>query len=206
MNKIVLMGRLTRNPEIRYSQGNDPMCIARFTLAVDRRFKKEGEQNADFPSCVAFGKTAQFFEKYVQQGTKICLEGHIQTGSYTKKDGSKAYTTDVVVDAVEFAESKNAQAQPQQNQPYQPQQQAYQTPQAYQAPQQPYQPSQGYQPQQQSYQPQQTGQMAYRSPMEQFQQPQQQYQQQQFQQQTMAQQNGFMNVPPMDDEGLPFGD
>ena len=108
MNKVILMGRLTRDPKIRYSQGDNSKAIARFTLAVDRRFKKEGEQTADFISCVAFDKTAEFLEKYAHQGTKFVVEGHIQTGSYTNKDGQKVYTTDVLVEQLEFAESKNA--------------------------------------------------------------------------------------------------
>ena len=109
MNKVVLMGRLTRDPDVRYSQGETPMAIARYTLAVDRRFRREGnEQTADFISCVAFGKTAEFAEKYYHKGTKICVSGRIQTGSYTNKDGQKVYTTEVVVEEQEFAESKNA--------------------------------------------------------------------------------------------------
>ena len=109
MNKVVLMGRLTRNPEVRYSQGDASTAVARYTLAVDRRFKRQGdEQTADFISCVSFGKTAEFVERYLKQGTKIAGCGRIQTGSYTNKDGQKVYTTDVVLDEVEFAESKNA--------------------------------------------------------------------------------------------------
>ena len=109
MNKVILMGRLTRDPQVRYTQGQDPMAIARFTLAVDRRGRKqEGQQDADFPSCAAFGKSAEFVEKYVHQGTKIVLTGRIQTGSYTNKDGNRVYTTDVVVEEQEFAESKAA--------------------------------------------------------------------------------------------------
>lgn len=108
MNKVILMGRLTRDPEIRYSQDGS-LPVARFTVAVDRRFKRDNsQQTADFISCVAFGKTAEFFERYIKQGSKICVEGRIQTGSYTKPDGSKVYTTDVVVENAEFAESKNA--------------------------------------------------------------------------------------------------
>ncbi|MCF0142973.1 MAG: single-stranded DNA-binding protein [Parasporobacterium sp.] len=107
MNKVILMGRLTRDPDIRYSQGENSMCVARFSLAVDRRFKRDGnDQTADFISCVAFGRTAEFFEKYLKQGSQICLEGRIQTGSYTNRDGQKVYTTDVVVENVEFAGSK----------------------------------------------------------------------------------------------------
>ena len=110
MNKVVLMGRLTKDPEVRYSQGNSSMAIARYTLAVDRRFKREGdEQTADFIGCVAFGKSAEFAEKYFHKGIKIAITGRIQTGSYTNKDGVKVYTTEVVVEDQEFAESKNAQ-------------------------------------------------------------------------------------------------
>ena len=108
MNKVILMGRLTREPEVRYSQGNNSMAIARYSLAVDRRFKKDGdEQTADFISCVAFGKAGEFAEKYLHKGTKITVVGRIQTGSFTNKDGQKIYTTDVVVEETEFAESKN---------------------------------------------------------------------------------------------------
>lgn len=107
MNKVILIGRLTRDPEFSYF-GSDNKACASFTLAVDRRIKKEGEQNADFVSCVAFGKTAEFLEKYVRKGTKLVVEGRIQTGSYTNKDGNKVYTTDVLVDTTEFAESKNS--------------------------------------------------------------------------------------------------
>ena len=108
MNKTVIMGRLTRDPEVRYSQGEKSTAVARFTLAVDRRFKRDNEPTADFIGCVAFGKTGEFIEKYCRQGTKLCVEGRIQTGSYTNKDGNKVYTTDVVVENAEFAESKAA--------------------------------------------------------------------------------------------------
>ena len=107
MNKVILMGRLTRDPEVRYSQGEHATAVARFSLAVDRRFKKDNEPAADFINCVAFGKTGEFVEKYARQGTKFVVEGRIQTGSYTNKDGQKVYTTDVVVEQIEFAESKN---------------------------------------------------------------------------------------------------
>lgn len=107
MNKVVLMGRLTRNPEVRYSSGNSPMAIARYTLAVDRRFKREGEQSADFINCLAFGKAAEFAEKYFRQGMRITVCGRIQTGSYTNRDGVKVYTTEVVIEEQEFAESKS---------------------------------------------------------------------------------------------------
>lgn len=106
MNKVVLMGRLTKDPEVRYSQGENSTAVARYSLAVDRRFKKEGEATADFINCVAFGKAAEFVEKYLRKGTKITIAGRIQTGSYTDKDGKKVYTTDVVVEEQEFAESK----------------------------------------------------------------------------------------------------
>ena len=109
MNKVILMGRLTRDAEIRYSQGETASAIARFSLAVDRRFRREGdEQTADFINCVAFGKTAEFLERFGRKGTKFVVEGRIQTGSYTNKDGQKVYTTDVVVENVEFAESKTS--------------------------------------------------------------------------------------------------
>lgn len=103
MNKAILMGRLTRNPDIRYTQGEKPMCIARYTLAVDRRFKRDGEQEADFINCVAFGRQAEFAEKYLQKGTKIVISGRIQTGSYTNREGARVYTTDIVVEEQDFA-------------------------------------------------------------------------------------------------------
>ena len=109
MNKVILMGRLTRDPEVRYTQGDNAMAIGRYTLAVDRRFKRDGEAAADFISCVAFGRQAEFAEKYLRQGIRIVVTGRIQTGSYTNRDGNKVYTTDVVVEEQEFAESKNAQ-------------------------------------------------------------------------------------------------
>ena len=100
------MGRLTRDPEVRYSQGANSLAIARYTLAVDRRFRREGEATADFIGCVAFGKQAEFAERYLRQGVKIAVTGRIQTGSYTNRDGQKVYTTEVVVENCEFAESK----------------------------------------------------------------------------------------------------
>lgn len=103
---MILIGRLTRDPEVRYSDGGH--TVARFSVAVDRKFKKENEQTADFIGCVAFGKTAEFVEKYFFQGNKIVIEGRIQTGSYTNQDGQKVYTTDVVAENVEFGESKNS--------------------------------------------------------------------------------------------------
>ncbi len=109
MNKVILMGRLTRDPDVRYSSGDNAMAIARYTLAVDRRFKRNGDdQTADFIGCVAFGKAGEFAEKYFRKGTKVAVTGRIQTGSYTNKEGQKVYTTDVVVEDQEFAESKNA--------------------------------------------------------------------------------------------------
>ena len=112
MNKVILMGRLTRDPEVRYSQGENSTAIARYTLAVDRRFRRnnDGEQTADFIGCVAFGRSAEFAEKYFRQGLKIAVTGRIQTGSYTNKEGNRVYTTDVVVEEQEFAESKAAAA------------------------------------------------------------------------------------------------
>lgn len=108
MNKVILMGRLTRDPEVRYSQGENNLAIARYTLAVDRRFQRNSDQTADFISCVAFGKAAEFAEKWFKQGIKVAVTGRIQTGSYTNKDGAKVYTTEVVIEEQEFAESKNA--------------------------------------------------------------------------------------------------
>ena len=109
MNKVILMGRLTRDPEVRYSQGENASAVARYSLAVDRRFKQEGQPTADFINCVAFGKSAEFAERYLRQGTKIAVVGRIQTGSYTDRNGNKVYTTDIVVEEQEFAESKASQ-------------------------------------------------------------------------------------------------
>ena len=106
MNKVILMGRLTRDPEVRYSQGENSTAIARYTLAVDRRFKRDGEQTADFINCVVFGKSAEFTERYFRQGMRVVVCGRIQTGSYVNKDGQKVYTTDIIVDDQEFADSK----------------------------------------------------------------------------------------------------
>ena len=108
MNKVILMGRLTRDPEVRYSAGENALAIARYTLAVDRRFRRDGEATADFISCVVFGRGAEFAEKYFHQGIRIVVSGRIQTGSYTNRDGQKVYTTDIVVDDQGFADSKNA--------------------------------------------------------------------------------------------------
>lgn len=112
MNKVILMGRIVRDPDVRYSSGEKPTAVARYTLAVDRKFKRDGEQTADFISCVAFGKQAQFAENYLHQGMKMVVVGRIQTGSYTNRDGQRVYTTDVVVEEHEFAESKSANENP----------------------------------------------------------------------------------------------
>ena len=111
MNKVILMGRLTRDPEVRYTQGENPMAIVRYTLAVDRRFKRDGEPTADFINCVVFGKAAEFAEKYFRQGLRVTVAGRITTGSYTNKDGVKVYTTEVTVEEQEFAESRAEQKQ-----------------------------------------------------------------------------------------------
>lgn len=108
MNKVILMGRLTRDPEVRYTAGDNSLAIARYTLAVDRRFKRDGEATADFIPCVAFGRSAEFAEKYFYQGIRITISGRIQTGSYTNNEGNRVYTTEVVVEEQEFAESKSA--------------------------------------------------------------------------------------------------
>lgn len=113
MNKVILMGRLTRDPEVRYSQGETPLAIARYSIAVDRRVSRNNQdgQTADFINCVAFGRQGEFAERYLHKGTKIMVEGRIQTGSYTNKDGVRVYTTEVVVENHEFAESRNAQGE-----------------------------------------------------------------------------------------------
>ena len=108
MNRVVLMGRLTRDPEIRYSNGENALAIARFTLAVDRRFNRKDDQTADFITCKAFGKQAEFAERFLRQGIKVAASGRIETGSYTNRDGQKVYTTEVILDEIEFAESKAA--------------------------------------------------------------------------------------------------
>ena len=108
MNKTVLMGRLTADPQVRYSQGDNATAVARYTLAVNRKFKKDGEPTADFIPCVVFGRSAEFTEKYFRKGMQVAISGRIQTGSYTNKDGNKVYTTEVVVEEQEFAESKAA--------------------------------------------------------------------------------------------------
>lgn len=107
MNKVILVGRLTRDPEVRYSQGENPTAVARYTIAVDRRFKRDGEPTADFINCVTFGKSAEFVEKYFRKGLRISISGRITTNSYTNKDGIKVYTTEVTVEEQEFAESKS---------------------------------------------------------------------------------------------------
>ena len=117
MNKVIEIGRLVKDPEIRYSQGANATCVARYTLAVDRKFKQEGQPNADFINCIAFGKLGEFAEKYLHKGVKIAVTGRIQTGSYKNKDGNTVYTTDVVVEEQEFCESKSqSNSQPQSTQ------------------------------------------------------------------------------------------
>ena len=118
MNKVILIGRLTKDPETRYSQGQNSTCISRYSLAVDRQFKRDGEQTADFLNCVAFGKQGEFAEKYLKKGAKIAVTGRLQTGSYTDKDGKKVYTTDVVVESHEFVESKKESGEETQSSPY----------------------------------------------------------------------------------------
>ena len=108
MNKVVLMGRLTRNPDVRYSQGEKATCVARYTLAVNRRFRRDGEQDADFINCVAFDRAGEFAEKYFRQGMRVLVSGRLQTGSYVNKDGQRVYTTEVILDDQEFADSKGA--------------------------------------------------------------------------------------------------
>ena len=108
MNKVLLMGRLTRDPEVRYSQGATPTAVARFSVAVDRRFKREGEPDADFFNCTCFGKQGEFVEKYLHKGTKVVLSGRLQNDNYTNKDGQQVYSVRIMVDEIEFAESKNA--------------------------------------------------------------------------------------------------
>lgn len=122
MNKVTLIGRLTRDPDVRYTQAAEPLAVARYTLAVDRRYQRKenagNEQTADFISCVAFGKQGEFVEKYLHQGMKIAVTGRIQTGSYTNRDGNKIYTTDVVAEEHEFCESKSSSSNEYNNQPY----------------------------------------------------------------------------------------
>ena len=115
MNKVILMGRLVRDPEIRYSQREKSTAVARFSLAVDRKFKQEGQPTADFISCLAFGKRAEFLERYCKKGTKLVVEGSWQTGNYTNKDGQKVYTNECLIENCEFAESKNASSGNNQN-------------------------------------------------------------------------------------------
>ena len=110
MNKAILMGRLTRDPEVRYTSGENSLAIARYTLAVDRKIRKDGDATADFIPCVVFGRSAEFVEKYFRKGLKIAIVGHVQTGSYTNRDGQNVYTTEVVVEEQEFAESKNSRS------------------------------------------------------------------------------------------------
>lgn len=111
MNKVILCGRLTADPEVRYSQGENPTAVARYSLAIDRKYSKGDERQTDFINCIAFGKSGEFAEKYLKKGMKILVVGRIQTGSYTNKDGQKVYTTDVVIEEHEFVESKKTDNQ-----------------------------------------------------------------------------------------------
>ena len=207
MNKVILMGRLTRDPEVRYSAGENALAIARYTLAVDRRFRRDGEATADFISCVSFGRTAEFAEKYFRQGLKIIVSGRIQTGSYTNRDGQKVYTTEVVVEEQEFAEGKNSSQQGAGQQP----------PQNYGGQQNAPQQSVPQQNTTQQSQPQGYGQQGgYNVPQQSAPKSQPQgYGQQSVPQQNAPQQNygggsfgmgddGFMNVPEGLDDELPF--
>lgn len=192
LNKVILMGRLTRNPDIRYSQGEKPVCIARYTLAVDRRFRREGEQEADFIGCVAFGRQGEFAEKYLQKGTKIVICGRIQTGSYTDKEGKTRYTTDIVVEEQNFAESKAASQQHTGQQPAQPQAGAPNTASAAMPPQQ-----NGY-----AQQPTQAP-TGYPNPANAAMPPQQNgYTQQPYGQPPVS--DGFMTIPEGIEDELPF--
>ena len=110
MNKVILMGRLTRDPEVRYSQGENSLAIAKFSLAVDRRFKRQGEAETDFFNCTAFGKQAEFVEKYLKQGNKMLVTGRVQNDNYTNKEGKKVYSVQIIVDELEFAENRQAQS------------------------------------------------------------------------------------------------
>ena len=201
------MGRLTRDPEVRYSAGESGTAIARYTLAVDRRFKRDGEATADFISCVSFGRTAEFAEKYFRQGLKIIVSGRIQTGSYTNRDGQKVYTTEVVVEEQEFAEGKNSSQQGAGQQP----------PQNYGGQQNAPQQSVPQQNTTQQSQPQGYGQQGgYNVPQQSAPKSQPQgYGQQSVPQQNAPQQNygggsfgmgddGFMNIPEGLDDELPF--
>ena len=197
MNHVTLIGRLTRDPDIRYSQGAEPMCIARYTLAVDRRMSKAakegGEQSADFINCVAFGKSGEFAEKYLTKGTKIAVAGRIQTGSFTNKDGQKIYTTDVVVEEHEFCESRGQMAA----------EAGQSAPQYANAP-----VAQPTQPQMAQAQPMQSAPQQYQQMYQQPFNP-QQYQQQRYPQPAPVGQNGqlpgFMQIPDgVDDPNLPF--
>ena len=210
MNKVILMGRLTRDPEVRYSAGESGTAIARYTLAVDRRFKRDGEATADFISCVSFGRTAEFAEKYFRQGLKIIVSGRIQTGSYTNRDGQKVYTTEVVVEEQEFAEGKNSSQQGagQQNAPQQGygQQGGYNAPQQ-NAPQQDYGQQGGYNTPQQNAPQQGYGQQGgYNAPQQSA--PQQSVPQQsapKSQPQSYGQQGGYNNPPQQNYGGGSFG-
>ena len=199
MNKVVLMGRLTRDPEVRYSQGENSTSISRYTLAVDRRIKRDGEATADFISCVSFGRTAEFAEKYFHQGLRIVISGRIQTGSYTNREGQKVYTTEVVVEEQEFADSKNS--------PQQGSGQSGYTPNASQQSTVPQQPAQqgsgqgGYTPNTSRQQPQQ----GYAGQQGGYSAPQQPAQQGGYNGGSFGMgDDGFMNIPEGLDDELPF--
>ena len=199
MNKVILIGRLTRDPEVRYTQGQQgDNAMARFTVAVDRRRAAgpDGQREADFISCVAFGKSAEFMQKYFNKGMKICVTGRIQTGSYTNKDNQKVYTTDVVAEDIEFVESKSAQGgQDFGGQGgYQP---AYQPQGGFSQ----YQGQGGYQRPQQSYQ---APQQSYQAPQQSYQAPQPQTFQRPAPEESEVG-RGFMNADGFDDDSLPFG-
>lgn len=210
MNQAVLIGRFTRDPEVRYTQGENSMCIANFSLAVDRPYRKnrkEDEPTADFINCVVFGKLAEHVEKYYKKGMKTALTGRIQTRNYTNRDGVKVYVTEIVVEHMEFAESKNASTGQNSGAPQQgygqPQNQGgYQNQQGgYGAPAQGGYQQDGYQ--QGGYTPQGQPQGGYGA------QPQGGYQQNGYQPQNQGGQNGgaydgFMNIPDGIDEELPF--
>ena len=202
MNKVVLMGRLTRDPEVRYSQGENSTSISRYTLAVDRRIKRDGEATADFISCVSFGRTAEFAEKYFHQGLRIVISGHIQTGSYTNREGQKVYTTEVVVEEQEFADSKNSPQQGSGQSGYTPN--ASQQPQQSTVPQQPAQQGSGqgeYTPNTSRQQPQQ----GYAGQQGGYSAPQQPAQQGGYNGGSFGMgDDGFMNIPEGLDDELPF--
>ena len=190
MNKVILMGRLTRDPDVRYQNGDTQLGIARYTLAVDRKVRRDNNdpnaQTADFISCISFGRGAQFAEQYLHKGTKLVVTGRIQTGKYTNKDGQTVYTTDVVVEDQEFAESKQVAAQ-----------NGVQT-----GATQNNAPQQNYAAQ--NYQSQPNRQQAQRQTQNQAANPSQQYVQQTMQNMQQQTAEGFIDIPEGIDEDLPF--